>query len=451
MENMVPIVFALVSLAAAAFLAIKYFGLVKRFKPILSLNDESARIQQEIDKAKSRAKRLEDSYQQAKLVHDRIQRETALLQEDLEDMSFGLYCPHYAFETSESYKAALENVYDQKKTLIRSDGAANYPTNWTVNNSKKEGLRMTKNQVKLMLRAFNGECDAATAKVTWNNATRMEERVRKAFEVINTLGVVNRISITSAYLDLCLSELRLTHEYEQKKQEEKEEQKAIREQMREEERAQKEFEKAQQDAAVEKERAEKALTAARTELQKASGEHLEAIQRKIEDLEQKVADAQAKQDRAVSMAQVTKMGHVYVISNMGSFGEDVFKIGMTRRLEPDERIQELSGASVPFSYDVHAMIFSDDAPGLENALHRQFAGKRLNLINLRKEHFRVTLDEIENFAKTKGVTVEFTMLAEARHFRESEALRLKAQQAGEALTPKEDAFPESLFAGVDED
>lgn len=448
MGIMIAILFAIVSLAAAVFLAIKYFGLVKRFKPVLSLDEEAARIQQEIDRAKGRARKLEDSYAQAKQVHDRIQQESALLQEDLEDMSFGLYKPHYDFEASEGYKAALEGVYDRKKAMIRADGAANYPTNWTVNNSKKEGLRMTKNQVKLMLRAFNGECDAATAKVTWNNATRMEERIRKAFEVINALGVVNRISITPAYLDLCLSELRLTHEYEQKKQDEKEEQKAIREQMREEERAQKEFEMAQRDAAVERDRAEKALAAARAELQKASGEHLEAIQRKIEELEQKVADAQAKQDRAVSMAQVTKMGHVYVISNFGSFGEDVFKIGMTRRLEPAERIQELSGASVPFSFDVHAMIFSDDAPGLECALHRQFSGKRLNLVNLRKEYFRVSLNEIETFAKAQGVTLEFTKLAEARQFRESEALRLKALQTGEVLAPVEDAFPEALFAGA---
>jgi hypothetical protein len=375
------------------------------------------------------------------LVHDRLLLETALLQEDLEDISFGIYRPHFSFDTSEKYKVEVENIYERKKQLVRDGQAAICPKQWTVEGSKQKGAKMTRDQIKLMLRAFNGECDAATAKVTWNNATRMEERIRKAFEAINKLGEINYITVTKPYLDLCLAELRLTHEYEIKKQEEKEEQKAIREQMREEERAQKEFEKAQRDAAVEKERAEKALAAARADLQKASGEHLEAIQHKIEDLEQKVAEAQAKQDRAVSMAQVTKMGHVYVISNVGSFGDDVFKIGMTRRLEPTERIQELSGASVPFPYDVHAMIFSDDAPGLETALHRQFTGKRLNLVNLRKEYFRVTLDEIETFTKNP----------EARQFKESEAIRLKALQTGEVIAPDEDAFPATLFAGVDEE
>ena len=339
------------------FLGVKYVGMRKRFEPVLSLDDEVDRLHREITAAKAKATALNGSYQQAKQVHDRLLHETAMLQEGMEDISFGVYQPHFSFDTSEQYKAEVEKVYERKKQMIKDGQAAVCPKQWSVEGSKQKGAKMTRDQMKLMLRAFNGECDAATAKVTWNNATRMEERIRKAFETLNKLGEINYISVTQPYLDLCLAELRLTHEYEAKKQEEKEEQKAIREQMREEERAQKEFERAKREAAAERDKAEKALAAARAELQKASGDHLEAIQTKISDLEQKVAEAQAKQDRAVSMAQVTKMGHVYVISNIGSFGEDVFKIGMTRRLDPDDRIQELGGASVPFAFDIHAMIF----------------------------------------------------------------------------------------------
>ena len=221
--------------------------------------------------------------------------------------------------------------------------------------------------------------------------------------------------------------------------------------MREEERAQKDFERAQREAAIERAKAEKALAAARDELQKATGEHLEAIQTEIQGLEKRMADAQSKHERAVSMAQLTRMGHVYVISNIGSFGENIFKIGMTRRLDPDDRIQELSGAAVPFGFDVHAMIFSDDAPGLEAALHTRFADRRLNLVNSRKEHFRVTLDELVDFAQSKGLKVEFSKASEAKQFRESEAMRLKARQAGEAPKVNEDAFPEHLFASVEDD
>ena len=464
---------ALCSAAAAVFLGWKYKIIVNRFKPILSLDEEATRVRKEIEKnkndslreiehakaeaaervsnAKAKAADLTLAYNNAKEIYDRLQHEISLLEETSEDISFGLYKPQYSFETSEEYKIALEKIYEQKKSYIKEDNAAIYPSGWTVNNNLVEGKRMIKKQIKIMLRAFNGECDAAVARVTWNNATRMIERIRKSFEAINTLGEVVKTRLSHNYLDMCLAELRLTHEYEMKKQEEKEKAREDRERMREEERAQKDFERAQREAAIEKAKAEKALAAARDELQKATGEHLEAIQIEIQALEKKMADAQSKQDRAVSMAQLTKMGHVYVISNVGSFGENVFKIGMTRRLEPVDRIQELSGAAVPFGFDVHAMIFSDDAPDLETSLHTKFAEHRLNLVNSRKEYFRVTLDEISAFAQSKGLKVEFMKTPEARQYRESEAMRLKALQAGEAPMMKGEKFPEELFSSIEDE
>jgi hypothetical protein len=419
---------------------------MKPFRHLIDLKAEEIRIGIELEEEASRIAKLKEDYRNGKKIYDRILEENLALQEDMEDLSFGLYHPHFSYETSEDYKDEMEGVYSRKKELIRTDDAADFSSAWTVNGNRRDGARMIKNQVKVMLRAFNGECDAAVAKVTWNNVTKMEERIRKAFAAINALGVVHQVKITDKYLQLCLDELRLTHEYEQKKQDEKEEQRQIREQMREEERVQKEYERAQREAALERDKAEKALAQARAELQKATGDHLEAIQEKVRELEQKVVEAQAKQDRAVSMAQITKMGHVYVISNIGSFGEGVFKIGLTRRLEPEDRIRELGGASVPFGFDTHAMVFSEDAPALESAFHREFSSRRLNLVNTRKEYFRVSLDEIEAFSRTQGVKINFTKLAEARHYRESEALRIKAHQAGLAPLPKEEVFPSELFA-----
>jgi hypothetical protein len=464
---------ALASVAAAVFFGWKYQAMVNRFKPVLSLDEEAERVRKDternkadsareieqakaeaaeaVGKARAKAADLTLAYNKAKETYDRIQHEVSLLEATSEDMSFGLYKPQYSFDTSEDYKAALEKVYEQKKDCIRGDSAAICPTSWTVNNNAAEGKRMIKKQVKIMLRAFNGECDAAVARVSWNNVTRMIERIQKSFEAINSLGVVVNTRISDAYLKLCLAEIQLTHEYEMKKQDEKEKAREDRERMREEERAQKDFERAQREAVIEKAKAEKALAAARDALQKATGEHLEAIQTEIQVLEKRMADAQSKQDRAVSMAQLTKMGHVYVISNVGSFGENVFKIGMTRRLEPDDRIQELSGAAVPYGFDIHAMIFSDDAPGLETALHTKFADRRLNLVNPRKEYFRVTLDEISAFAQSEGLKVEFVKTPEAKQFRESEAMRLKALQVGEAPKVKKDAFPEQLFASIEDD
>jgi hypothetical protein len=409
----------------------------------LHIDQEAARIKLEVNE-------LSLAYKKAKQVYDQLQHEVSLLEQLSEEMSFGLYKPQYSFESSAAYKEELERVYERKRLLITNDLAATYPTDWKVNNDMREGKRMIRKQVKIMLRAFNGECDSAVARVRWNNASRMIERINNSFAAINDLGVVVRVRISEEYLQLCLSELKLAHEYELKKQEEKEKAREDRDRMREEERAQKEFQRAEREAELEKAELGKSLALARQALQRASGDHLEAIQGEIDLLEKRMADAQAKQERAVSMAQLTKMGHVYIISNLGSFGENIFKIGMTRRLEPGDRIQELSGAAVPFGFDVHAMIFSEDAPALEAALHARFADHRLNLINPRKEYFRVPLDEITQFAEERELKVEIVRIPEARHFRESEAIRLKALQQGKPPEAIDSRFPDELFAHDEE-
>ena len=141
-------------------------------------------------------------------------------------------------------------------------------------------------------------------------------------------------------------------------------------------------------------------------------------------------EAHEKKERAIAMAQMTKSGHVYVISNIGSFGEDVYKIGMTRRLDPEERIDELGDASVPFDFDIHAMIFSDDAPGLENALHKAFENKKLNMVNLRREFFNVTLEEVKAVVKKNyDKTTEFIEFPNAEQFRVSKEMKTKLLEA----------------------
>ena len=262
---------------------------------------------------------------------------------------------------------------------------------------------MVKQNIKLILRAFNGECEAARADVSWNNITKMEERIKKSCEAMNKLSGVLQVTITPEYLNLKLDELRLTHEYEEKKYQDREEQRRIREQIREEERAQREFEKAQADAEAEEERYQKVLAKAREEAAQATGAALEKLTKQIDSFEAKLDEARQKKERAISRAQLTKSGFVYVISNIGSFGAKVYKIGMTRRLEPMERIIELGGASVPFPFDLHAMLYSDNAPELENALHQLFVQRRLNMVNPRREFYRdVELDEIESFVRPRG-------------------------------------------------
>lgn len=434
---------------------------LQRYAPITSIEAHVASMQGELAKATAardefltadqrRRAELNANYNGAFATFERLRAEVASLEENLEDMSYGLYKPHYTFETAEGYKLELDRVYDKKKAMIRAGTAASFPCDWTVNGSLAEGKRMTKQNVKVMLRAFNGEVDAAVAKVTWNNVGRMEERIRKSFQAINANGTVNRISISQAYLDLALAELWLTHEFEVKKYEEREEQRAIREQRRDEERALREAERAQQEAATEEARFEKALEKARAEVEKATGDKLSRANEKMIELERKLAEAHEKMQRAKSLAEQTRSGYVYVISNVGTLGDKTFKIGMTRRLDPMDRVQELGDASVPFPFDVHAMIHSEDAPTLENALHREFASRRVNLVNLRKEYFNVTLEEIEAVARTKNVAVQFTKLAEAREYRETLARRQQAANGStsEAAAPQAnvaDPFPKQLL------
>src|SRR5205807_2309402 len=190
-----------------------------------------------------RRSRLAQELKESESKRDGLQKEISLLEENLEDISFGLYKPHFNFKTSEEYKIALEKLRDDERQLIRNGNAALCHTQWTVGNSRKDGERMTKQYTKLLLRAFNGECDAAVANVSWNNAGRMEERIKKAFEALNQLGNVMQMSLTKQFLQLRLNELRLTYEYEEKRHQEKQEQKRIAEQIREEERTQQEIEK----------------------------------------------------------------------------------------------------------------------------------------------------------------------------------------------------------------
>jgi len=278
---------------------------------------------------------------------------------------------------------------------------------------------MVKEQAKLMLRAFNGECDEAVAKVKYDNVNNLENRINQSFEAINKLGESKHLWLTREYLKVKLEELYLVHERAEKIQAEREEQRHIREQMREEEKAMREIEKAKEEAEREENTKAKALGKARQELAQAEGKQVDRLQSLVERLETELKEALDRKAKAIARAQLTRSGYVYVLSNIGSFGKNVYEIGMTRRLEPLERVDELSGAAVPFHFDVHAMIFSEDAPALENLLHRHFESRRVNLVNLRREFFHITLDEIREAVKKHFGLVTFVLVPEAEEFRKT--------------------------------
>ncbi len=424
-----------------------FSSLHAKYGTIIDIDKRKEELDKELRAAETETSKLKEEYRQKKELFDSLVKELALYEEEAEITSYGLYKPHYDFQTSDKYKNKLEEIREKEKELIKNEEAYFCATEWTVNNNRAEGKRQTKQYGKLMLRAFNGECDALIANVRWNNMVKMEERLSKSFDIINKLGSTHRIEITKDYFLLKLAELRLTFEYEEKRQQEKEEQRRIQEQIREEEKVKRDAEKAQKEAEDEEKRFNKALELAHAELAKAQGEEVGSLNTKIQELEQQLKDALEKKERAIAQAQLTKSGHIYVISNIGSFGEDVFKIGMTRRLEPLDRIKELGDASVPFDFDVHAMIHSDNAPDLEYEIHKKFEDKRINLLNVRREFYKVSLDDIEKAVKERNADIEFTKLAEAREFRESQAMReLTSKRVGDSQEkkPEENKFPDNI-------
>jgi hypothetical protein len=429
-----------------------------RYKPIADIEAETENQKKSLEQLKlskqSEVKTVEDNfnklntdYQTALETYTKLRKEVSLFENKLDLIEFGVYEPIYDFDKSDDYRAEQDRIIELQKQMISSERAAISRTNWTIDGSEAKGKASTKRYIKLTLRAFNGECESLIAKVKWNNVNQMQERIKKSFETINKIGESQTVTIQSEYLNLKINELTLEYEFQLKRQKEKEELRAAQEELREEEKARREFEQAQKEAEKEEANYEKALEKARKEIGLATGDKHDKLQAQIEKLEQELKEAHEKKERAMSMAQQTKRGHVYIISNIGSFGEQVYKIGMTRRLEPVDRIKELGDASVPFQFDIHAMIYSEDAPTLENALHKAFANKKVNMLNYRKEFFKVTLDEIEQKAKEIGLETEFTRLPEAMEYRETLAILEKLNSTVEHKTLDQiiaDEFPSSL-------
>ncbi|MBO4950808.1 MAG: DUF4041 domain-containing protein [Clostridia bacterium] len=372
-------------------------------KQIEEKNAEIAKIQSNID---SRKKTLVDIDEQ-------------LLYQD-----FALYKPKYDFVNSDEYKERLDKIRSKQKDLIKNDRAVSGNMNWQVNGSKSEGKKMVKDMQKLLLRAFNSECDEVINRVTYANIDLSEKRINTSYEAVSKLGRIMSVSITSEYLKAKIEELYLAFEYKQKKQEEKEAQKELRAQLREEQKLQKEIEEARKKVQKEQKHYQNALETILKQIESASEEQkAELLQKKLE-LENQLGEIDKNLQDIDYREANAKAGYVYIISNIGAFGEDIYKIGMTRRLDPQERIDELGDASVPFDFDIHAMIFSEDAPALEAALHKAFENKKLNMVNHRREFFNVSLDEIKSVIRDNfDKVVEFVDVPEAEQYRTSIKLK----------------------------
>lgn len=372
-----------------------------------------------IEKGKEKIERMNKAIKDKRDVLDSINTEMKnteegykKLLEDSENIMYvvesGTYNFHYHYEDSERYEERLKEIKEEQKEMVKYQLAVEHFTKWHINGSYKKGEIQMKNTDKLLLRAFNNECDNIIMNVKYSTIANCESKIRKSYEQLNKFVKSHECSITEEYLNLKLEELKLRCDYIRIKQMEREEQQRIREQMKEEERVRKELEAEEKKVEKEEQHFMNELNKLQKRMAKENEENQAKLLKQIEELQSKLSEISEVKADLMSRRMNNKAGYVYIISNKGSLGENVYKIGTTRRLDPQVRVDELSNASVPFKYDVHAMIFTDDAFELENNLHKIFDDKRVNKVNKHKEFFNVTIDEIEKAVKENfNETVEF--------------------------------------------
>jgi len=423
--------------AAQAEAAAEIERIRSRFVGVTDLDAEKERVSAEIYALQQEAQKLRSEYKEKRSVYERLAKEVAIFDERLAFAEMGVYEPHFDYGDSEAYKVAVTKLRESQKRMIAEKTAVCCTTTWTVDGSQSKGQTMTNRNIRLTLRAFNNECDAAIANARWNNVNAMERRILRAKEQVDKLNASNATFVSTEFLQLKLKELYLTHEFREKQKGEREEKAEALRLAREEQKLLRDMEVAQQQ----EEHYARLLERARIEAQGIVGPTLDAFSDQIAMLEKDLAEAHAKVARAQAMAERTRSGYVYIISNIGSFGEGVVKIGLTRRLDPIDRVRELGDASVPFVFDTHAIIYSDDAPALERALHGEFESTRINAQNFRKEFFRASLDQVEAAVSRLAPDATFFKDVEAQEYRETLSRR---RQALDTPTEEREIFPAEL-------
>lgn len=349
-----------------------------------------------------------------------LEEQKNLLQKELKQLDLDILVgmvkiDDYGNLKSDEVKNKLALLRGKQDELVKSGSALKITSN--ISSQK----RVADSQKKQILRSFNAECSNIINGVTAKNVDASRAKIQRAFDALNKLFAIDGVQISSDYLAVKFEELSLVYAYMVKADEEREQRRAIREQMVEEEKVRREIERAKQKIDKEESQFTNEVNKLMGYLQKSKDDvERQLYMDKINDLQEKIKALEADKANVLQREQNTRAGFVYIISNIGAFGEQVFKIGMTRRLEPMDRIAELSSASVPFPFDVHALIFSDDAPRLETILHQHFNEQRVNKVNPRKEFFRVDLDKIKKVVlENHNATVKFVDIPDATEYRET--------------------------------
>lgn len=444
MSDLIPAIFFISGLLVIIFLI---YGFVKRrqfrtrFEYIesrrLLLNNNS--IDEVLSQKKKQIVTFSEKAATGQLYLSKL---NALLKEykrKVKRINVGLSPPTFRFDDSETLKNNVNGSREKQFQCISAGRATQANTNWEWLGSRAKGQQMVEGYQLLLLRAFNAEFEVIRRQMRSTTFEKAGEKLIKLAEQLAKLGETTGVHISGEYIKLKIEELQhwnaeLVHR-EELKQEQKKQRALLREQKKQ---AGTDIEDLDDEIA---ECYSELIKARKRAAQLAGGERAK-LEKQIEKIKAEKAHLEEKFLRATSQAQITRAGYIYVISNQGSFGEGVVKIGMTRRLEPMDRVTELGDASVPFRFDVHALAFVEDAPQIERALHNKFHEQRVNTENVRKEFFRVKPEAVKSVLESFGIDTDWYLTAEAREYNESLLMR-KALQQDKAKSEEMD-FPEAI-------
>ena len=355
-----------------------------------------------------------------------IEEEINLANDTLELQEFGFFERRYNFSDSTRYKDALDTLRMGQKDMVKNGRAGEIISPMLLDNSQSKGRAMQNQLIKAAIRGFNGEADALLVKVTVSNVDKKVQALRKAFEQINKMYQRNMVCLTLPYLESKIEELRLAAEYEMQKQEEKELLREQRAKEKEDKKLQAEIANRRKQLEKDRKHFKQMLANVEEIIKTASPDEIDKLKSQLSEYQDKLSELDEIEEDIDYREGHATAGYVYIISNIGAFGEDVYKIGVTIRLEPTDRIRELGSASVPFQFDVHALIFSEEAFALESELHNKFAKYKVNKVNGRKEYFKVPFAEIKAVLDShKELAIELTETAEAFEYRQGILMETK--------------------------
>tara|TARA_R110001583_G_scaffold106823_1_gene255245 strand:- start:2115 stop:3449 length:1335 start_codon:yes stop_codon:yes gene_type:complete len=434
--------------AAVLGLLVYWFYLIRSEKEkniselgVLNLKIQHNPPRKTIAKYNEQERDLREKIKNGREIHNDAKTLSNQLRKDVTFVDLGISPVVFDARDTEDLKQQISLIHDKQKQLILANNAIATYANWSISDSKQDGLIMIEAYKVNILNAFNNEFDVIRKAMRYNSFDKAREKLLKLVEQLTLLGETQGIDISSHYVTSKLQEQRIWHEELERKQKEKEALKARKKLMKKDSSK----ESAQIDLLDGKlDKNELKLEALKVRIKNALAKDAALMHEQINSIENEISQITKERKRTMSQAQLTRVGYIYVISNIGSFGEGVVKIGMTRRLDPMDRVVELGDASVPFKFDVHTLAYVEDAPSVERSLHKMFSANRVNVVNQKKEFFRVSPQKVKQVMENMSVESNWYFDCDAREFFESE-LKRNAQQEREVVqSSQKTSLPESI-------